>query len=302
MKKYTLINFFLTIAVGFILVCSYKEGPALDDGWECTGAETDNSNPAGCSTGKGCHATSATSGITVAIELDSAGIPTTHYVGGMNYTVKLTGVNTTSSNLPAFGFQIGSVAGTVTSATPTPAGTWPTPYPANTHLAPVPAKYYMVPVVEQGTQLPPTTGTGSTGTTYVETLNWTAPVAGTGVISIWAALNAVNDNGTNDAGDLWNTNHVIINEWGAVGIENITNDLQVKTYPNPFSVSTTFTFGNELTNATLYMYNMSGEEVKRISFSGKQLIFARTGIPTGIYFYNIVNKEQSIKTGELIIQ
>ena len=301
MKKFTAIKFVTIALTGYLIICGYKEGAALNDGWECTGAETDNTNPAGCTTGKGCYANSATPGITVTIELDSAGVPATNYVGGMSYTVKLTGVNTTSSNLPAFGFQIGSVVGIATSATPTPAGTWPAPYPTNTHLAPVPAKYYMVPVVEQGTELPPTTGTGGSGTTYVEVLNWTAPVAGTGAISMWAALNAVNDNGTNDVGDLWNINHITINESPA-GIETIYDNKNVRVYPNPFSTYTTFSFGNEMTNASFSLYDMTGREIKQDSFSGKQLILGKESLATGIYLYTISSGNKLVATGKIMIQ
>src|ERR1051326_6661451 len=89
--------------VTYFMLNSYSAGPGTS-GWDCTGGENGLGNPAGCSN---CHGTVATTGITVAVELDSVGIPTTHYKGGMHYTVKVSATNTTTSNLPKFGLQLG---------------------------------------------------------------------------------------------------------------------------------------------------------------------------------------------------
>src|ERR1700722_18150760 len=103
------IKFLLSLFVAtsfYIAISGYKEGPANYQGWECTGAETGLGNPTGCYGGSGCHSSSATAGIAVVLELDSTGgVPTTHYTGGLTYTVKITGTNNTGNNLPKYGFQ-----------------------------------------------------------------------------------------------------------------------------------------------------------------------------------------------------
>src|ERR1035437_2810016 len=137
MKKNTFI-FLLAACAGSLIISGYHGG-AGNNGYDCTGAETGLGNFAGC-TG-GCHA--ASTSITVALELDSAGVPTTNYIGGMAYTVKITGTNTSTAPLPKYGFQIGSIKGGTTLVTPVNAGTWGPAYPAGTHYA-VPNQYMVV--------------------------------------------------------------------------------------------------------------------------------------------------------------
>jgi hypothetical protein len=302
MKKMTLLKTSLIACTGYILICGYHAGPASAGGYECTGAETGLGNPAGCSTGSGCHANSVTTGITVALELDSSGGKATkYYVGGGKYTIKLTGTNTLTSSQPKFGFQVGAIKGSTAQTTPTNAGTFPSPYPTNTHYAAA-STYYVVDVVEQSTQLPPTSGSGGKGTTYQEVINWTAPATGTGTISIWAALNAVNDNGSADAGDLWNTTHIVINEIKPTGIAEVSTTNEINVYPNPFSSRTTFTLGNEVSNALLSLYDLSGREVEHVNFSGKEVNLERGTLTSGIYFYTITTENESIKTGKIVVQ
>jgi hypothetical protein len=302
MKKSTLLKFAAVGVAGYLMVCGYASGPAAN-GYDCTGAETGLGNPAGCSTGGGCHSSSATAGITVAIQLDSAGGKSTkYYVAGGSYTIKITATNTTSNNLPKFGFQLGAILGSTARTTPTPEGTFPTPYPTNTHYSAPAASEYVVGVVEHSTQLSPTTGTGGSGTTYSETIKWTAPAGSTGTCSLWVAMNCVNDNGNADAGDLWNTNHLVITQITPTGIAAVANDNGVKIYPNPFTSYATFAFDNGVNNATITLYDMTGKEVKTLDFSGKEVQVQRDGLASGIYFYNVVAGDQQIKSGKLIIQ
>jgi len=205
MRKATIIYLLGLLGISLI-VCSYAGG-ATSHNIEGTGAETGLGNSAGC--GQGCHTLGTTT--TISIELDSAGVPTTQYVGGMTYTVKLTGKNTSTTSLPKFGFQIGCIVGSAAATTPVNAGSWVAPYPTKTTYVAPKAGKFVVGIIEQTSAITATSGTGGNGTTYVETFNWKAPVAGTGTISFWAVLNAVNGN-NNDTGDKYNTGHVSITE------------------------------------------------------------------------------------------
>lgn len=261
MKTRILCFSFLLITVSLIL-SSYREGAAQHSGWDCTGAETGLSNPSGCSSGGGCHHSTITTGITVAVELDSAGTPVTQYTAGKTYTVKFAGVNTTASTLPAFGFQLAAIKGSAAQVTPTDAGTWGTA-PTNTQISAPQAGNYVLTIFEQATPLTRTTGTGTTGTTYVDSITWTAPVAGTGTVSFWAALNAVNNNGTNDQGDLWNVNHLVITEDtgttvnGIIPVPLVTG---VSVYPNPVNNVLNMQLNNaHAGNCTVSVYNISGQ-------------------------------------------
>jgi hypothetical protein len=301
MKKLNVIKFSVIGIAGYLLVCGYHAGPAAN-GYDCTGAETGLGNEAGCTvSGGGCHATAATPAITVALELDSAGgKPTNYYVGGGKYTIKITGTNTGTTSQPDFGFQIASIKGSVAATTPTSTGTFTAA--TGTHVSAPQSGNFVLSIVEQSNTIKATSGSGGNGTTYVESITWTAPAKGTGAISFWGVINAVNGNGTNDKGDLWNTNHIDIAEITPTGIASVADNNATNVYPNPFSTSTTFSLANEVNNATISLYDITGKEVKQINFSGKQVTLDRGMLTSGIYFYTIVNEDQSTKTGKLIIQ
>ncbi len=261
MKKATIVYLF-AVSVCCILFSSYNAGPALTNGWDCTGAETGLQNPTGCSFQGQCHSPVATAGIGITIQLDSAGVATTHYKAGMNYTVKLTGINNTNSTLPSFGFQMASIKGSSAVATPSNSGTWKTPYPSGTHYATPQAGNFVVGLVEQSSPQSPTSGSGSSGTVYSKTFSWTAPTSGTGTISIWAALNAVNGNTQADGGDLWNTNHIAISEWGnsSAGISFVESKIfPMNVFPNPVSniLNLAYTL-NETSNVSIQLFDMEG--------------------------------------------
>ena len=293
-NKLTFVFSLFAVTACYILLSGYKEGAANYNDYECSGAETGLGNPTGCSTGS-CHSTSATSGIGVVIELDSVGVATTHYKGGMTYTVKITGTNNTSNTLPKFGFQIGSIKGATAQTTPTNAGTWNAPFPANTqYTAPV-SGYFVVGVVEQNIQLAPISGTGGNGTKYSETFNWTAPATGTGTISFWLALNAVNDNGATDPGDLWNTTHLVVNEWASTsGIASIKqNSFNATVFPNPVTNYATLDYTlQESSNVQIGLYDVLGKKVDDL-FDGKQ--------NAGDYHKAISVPELNLKNGIYII-
>jgi hypothetical protein len=308
------IKFLLSLFVAtsfYIVISGYREGPGTQ-GWDCSGAETGLGNPTGCNAGGGCHSTSPTAGISVVLEMDSTGgIPTTHYVGGMTYTVKITGTNNTASNLPRYGFQISSIKGWIPQGTPTNEGTWKAPFPGSTHYAAPQPGNFTSGLVEHTAQLAPLSGTGSTGTVYSKTFNWTAPLTGTGAVSFWAALNAVNNNGSADAGDLWNTTHLTINEWGNnQGIDPIEqNSFSVNVFPNPVTDYATLNYTlKETTNLQIGLYDITGRQVSNLSY-GEQSTGQHTQtiniqelhLKSGIYIL-IVNDGNTADSKKLIVQ
>jgi hypothetical protein len=278
----------------FALIClsmvfsSYRNGAALHGGWDCSGGESGFTSPTGCNSGGGCHASSATAGIRVVLELDSAGIPVTGYWPGQAYTVKLTGTNTTASALPGFGFQVTATAGTTELATPTTVGTWGTA-PASTHVAAPSAGNYVLSVFEQGSVLSPASGTGATGSIYRDSISWTAPVAGTGSISLWAALNAVNNNGGADAGDLWNVAHIVITEDTVAttntGVATVSQTDGLSVYPNPVNDILYLQWINTQSGTyTVSVYNTVGQLMQTLANPHS---ISTTDWPSGVYLLNI---------------
>ncbi len=77
---------------------------------------------------------------------------------------------------------------------------------------------------------------------------------------------------------------------------------EVRVYPNPFKSQTTISLTNEVKNALLKIYDVNGREVKRINFTGKQVIIEREGLQSGVYIYSLSTNTQIIATGKLVIE
>jgi len=78
----------------------------------------------------------------------------------------------------------------------------------------------------------------------------------------------------------------------------------VSIYPNPFIANFTLKITDTtlLNNATMKIYNGIGKEVKSISINRSETIIEKDELQNGIYFYNIFNDNEKIKTGKLIVQ
>lgn len=190
MKKklilYPLLGFML-----YVLLSSYSSGPG-SSGYERTGA---SSTPS-CG-GGGCHSSSATSSTTVTLTLLSGSTPVTTYTPGGSYTIRMSGAQTSSSvSLPKFGYQVSAVK--FVSGSPSSVGTLSAP--TGSHTSTVSG----IRLVEHNSALTATSGSGGAGTTYVVDIPWTAPSSGTGCVTLYSILNAVNSSFSADAGDLWN--------------------------------------------------------------------------------------------------
>ena len=242
----------------------------------------------GC--GSGCHATSATAGITMAIELDSAGVPVTHYKPGMSYVLKMTGTNTTSSNLPKYGAQLTVVSGSGSTSVDRGSTFSSLPTGMSTYSSGT------ITVLEHTTRLSPTTGTGATGTTYVVSVNWTAPTAGTGTVTAYGVVNAVNNSpSSEDNGDLWNNKNVSFAEWPAAvnAVENVTaSDINV--YPNPVTNVLNITGFN----GAVTVYDMNG---KAVANENDVTSINTSNWVAGMYFV-VLNSNGAVTTKTIVKQ
>ncbi len=200
MKKKILL-FSLIAGMASLMLSSYHNLPGGTGGVDGTGAL----GPGGCN----CHGHSTT--IAVTIQLDSAGVPVTRYVAGMSYTIRIAGVNGAVAGLPDFGFQVAAVlASGAGTGGATNAGTLAsTGLPASCANSIVSGT--TLDVVEQTAAIPATTGAGALGSTYVESIPWTAPATGTGSVVLYGVINAVNNNGSS-SGDHYNSTSTTITE------------------------------------------------------------------------------------------
>ena len=206
MKKGIVLTIFAALVS--LVVYSYRNGAAASGGVDGTGA----SGGGGCGS---CHSSATTDASKV--ELDSAGVAVTSYHPGMGYTVKLSATNGSTTSLPKFGFQLTIVkASGAGTASATDVGTWGTGLETSTQKT-IPSNSGLPEtVIEHSAAKTATTGTGANGTTYVDTIRWVAPAAGTGSVVIYGVMNEVNGNGS-ESGDKYQVaTKVTITEASAV--------------------------------------------------------------------------------------
>jgi hypothetical protein len=171
------------------------------------------------------------------------------------------------------------------------AGTWGTTLPAHVQLTPASTSGLNIPIVEHSDTILATTGTGGNGTTYVESIPWTAPAAGSGSIKIYGSLNA---GGYQDvaATTLYQlATPVTITEGTATGIDELSGIVDGFTaYPTLMADKVTLSFDMKAAAAvTVTLVSMQGQTVKTFisgapvgagAFKGTYDV---TGLPQGIY-------------------
>jgi hypothetical protein len=78
----------------------------------------------------------------------------------------------------------------------------------------------------------------------------------------------------------------------------------IAVYPNPFSKNFVINISSEtlLKDAVIKMYDLCGKEVKSVLMSSYETTVSRDELQSGIYFYNLINNNESISKGKLVIQ
>jgi hypothetical protein len=67
--------------------------------------------------------------------------------------------------------------------------------------------------------------------------------------------------------------------------ENVKDDPEIHTFPNPFVLQTTFRSDHCFNDLSLTLFNASGQKVKHIEhLSGQTITLNRNGLPPGVYF------------------
>ena len=260
-KSITLTIFAAMIAV---VVYSYQNGPAAIGGIDGTAA----SGGGGCNNGS-CHSASGTNGTVV--ELDSAGIAVTSYHPGVAYTVKVSAGNSSGNVWSHFGFQMAVVklasAGT---SSPVDAGTWGS-LPANIHKTVLTES-----IIEHSQPLPATTGTGASGSTYVQSIPWTAPATGTGSVVVYGVINEVNFDGSSFGDGYQVAGHITITEAVAAPVASV--QIALTSGSNPTCANNSLTFTATPTNGgttPTYQWLVDGNN------AGTGVTFTTSGLTNG---------------------
>jgi hypothetical protein len=81
----------------------------------------------------------------------------------------------------------------------------------------------------------------------------------------------------------------------------IGNKTLIRISPNPFKYYTTFSFGTDVVDAELNIYNSYGQKVKTINnISGDKILIFKENLSQGVYFYEL-KQDKYIFTGKLTI-
>ena len=83
---------------------------------------------------------------------------------------------------------------------------------------------------------------------------------------------------------------------------SVSPTITINVYPNPSSSQTTIQADKNLTNATLTVYNLSGQQVKEIkNISGQTVTLFRDNLPSGLYFIYLTQDSAVISTKKLVL-
>lgn len=104
---------------------------------------------------------------------------------------------------------------------------------------------------------------------------------------------------TNFQGDISN-NYFTIST--STGVEENFTDYDVSVFPNPFSLETTIHTDKILTNATLTVYNLYGQQVKQVTnISGETFTLYRDNLLNGVYFVQLAEDNNLISIKMIVI-
>ena len=275
--------FSATLGMIYLVTSSKSGGPATGGLGNLSGS----AGSASCSGGT-CHA-SGSAANTFAVGGNIVGLYSNAtataavvggYVPGTKYYVKLTAGNTTP--LPKFGFQASCVSGTTTKIN---AGTLAAMPSSNTVVKTGP-----INVIEH------TKALTATSLQYVSIFEWTAPPAGTGDVTFYVIVNAVDGTNTpaNDQPSIGMTKTFYEK---TTSINEKINNIASKVYPNPCSN----VLNIETTSTAKFMatvYDVAGRQVIAPSHQSSIDVSSLTN---GLYMLRL-NTEEGQQTVSFIKQ
>jgi len=206
--KRSILLFTALAGMAYLTLTSNKNGPTGPTG-DRTGSPL-----SGGKTCTECH--SGGTGITTAqiIVKDQLGNPVTQYKPGLQYDIVISGNNTT--NLPKFGFQFVALKSGNLQA-----GTYVTSAPVKQTPKGTPSVTY----VEHINPIDPVSG-------YNTTFAWFPPSVGSGTVTMYAMLNAVN-NDNSQAGDTPSPALTLTLTEFNTSVSELSQNIRITAYPNP---------------------------------------------------------------------
>ncbi len=252
---------FLGLALGFVIVLTSGLPYSGGSPGARTGSPGDNS--ANCTECHGGSAVSKTGWITTTI-------PAEGYVPGETYTVTVTG---THFGVQKFGFEA-----TVEDGQNAKAGTLVVTNGSETKL-----------ITSNHAVTHTSSGNTPSGSSKVWNFNWTAPSAGTGTVTFYAAFNAANGDDTT-GGDVIYISNISAIENTSTGIEDKKLKAGISVYPVPFKNYINIEISNEVTVGQVDLYNVTGALVKTVitdDVTGDNVKINTGDVDPGIYIISI---------------
>lgn len=219
--KLRLVSTLFLSAFALLVLSGNKNGRASFSNAGNTGAPGDQANPNGTPrTCNYCHTGSAITSTTVVSVRDSAGNAVSQYVPGQVYTARVK-INATGANLKGYGFQMIALR----DQGNTDLDGFSDLNPNNYKIATTTPNQRTYAEHDQ-----------ISDSSYFD-VRWTAPVAGTGAVTFYAAGNGVNKN-TFDTGDgaSWASLHLTESVASATG-EVVRAIAELQVTPNPLAKS-----------------------------------------------------------------
>ena len=139
------------------------------------------------------------------------------------------------------------------------------------------------------------TVTHSSNTVTSWSFSWTSPSTNQGTVTFYAALNAVNgDGGT--SGDKVITLSTAVN---VLGTDSFFAK-QFNLYPNPASEMVTIEMPENITTATVTIFDFVGKQVAKTNLTSTENSLDVSNLPTGTYLVSIAT-EQGIAKKQLVV-
>ena len=272
-KKITIV----VSAVIAIIVLTFTEGSTNQGG---APAGTTGAPSEGSCANAGCHSAVVNSGTGVTTLTFNTG--TTSYKADSTYTVTLKHVETGRS---LFGFIATSL-----NSSNVKSGNIAVSQSTRTKISTAGGRQYITH--------------NASGTTPVSNngewqFRWTAPSAGAGAVTFYAAINAANGNG-NTGGDRIYTRSFVFTEDVNTGLQSVTNTSDINIYPNPIVSDAQVTFTTSAIGMTqVSIYDMQGKMVKNIFSSsltaGTHIIgISANDLVAGLYFLSIETAQNKL--------
>lgn len=89
---------------------------------------------------------------------------------------------------------------------------------------------------------------------------------------------------------------------GSTGVAEQQEHFLATIFPNPMTTQTIISFDKELKNAVLKIYNVLGEELKSVNFSGNQFVIEKGEMTKGIYSIQVIDENKNVVNRKIVVQ